>query len=244
MTRYFLVLVLALGAVICESPCLKAGTITTGVTLIYDENNDGSLSTDNLNPTVLLSGGFLPIGISRLCGNVELSASRGNVDVFSFNVAPSTFLTEIRISDYISADQIAVMAISKNSIFPISREVFNDPFDPVLLNDVLGVAQFGTGWGWTTGTGARDLLQGTDPGFLTNANLIGGRANGFQPFETYGPNDKFNQLGPGTYTVYVQQQGDNTDYTMDFTVTAVPEPSSLALLGLVAGFVVRRRSRR
>jgi flagellar hook assembly protein FlgD len=87
------------------------------------------------------------------------------------------------------------------------------------------------------------LLASVDPN-LTNANLIGSRTSGFKSFETYGPNDKFDEVGPGTYTIYMQQTGDNTQYQLDLTVVStIPEPSSFALVGLFAASALARRRR-
>jgi hypothetical protein len=205
--------------------------------VIYDENIDGTLSTDNLLPTPL---GTLAIGVSSVKGAIESALFQGNVDVFSFQIAPGTTLTEIRIPIYQSSDAIAVLGINNANFFPFDPSTFDNTLTLTELQQIIGVAQFGDGWDNTVNSTARDLLASVDSN-LTNANLIGSRTSGFKAFENYGPNDKFDQLGPGTYTVYMQQTGANTEYQIDFTV--VPEPSSFALVGLfaAAAFVRKRR---
>jgi PEP-CTERM motif len=166
-----------------------------------------------------------------------------NIDVFSFQVGAGTKLTEIRISDYQSSDAIAVLGINNDNFFPFDPSTFNNTLTLVQLQQIIGVAQFGTGWANTVNSGARDLLASVDPN-LTNANLIGSRTSGFKSFETYGPNDKFDEVGPGTYTIYMQQTGDNTQYQLDLTVVStIPEPSSFALVGLFAASALARRRR-
>ncbi len=208
--------------------------------IIYNENIDGTLSTNNLLPTSL---GTLSLGVSSVLGAIESALFQGNVDVFSFQVAAGTRLTEIRIPTYQSADAIAVLGINNANFFPFDPSTFNNTLTLTDLQQIIGVAQFGTGWTNTVNVGARDLLASVDPN-LTNANLIGSRTSGFKPFDIYGASDKFDELGPGTYTVYMQQTGDNTEYQIDFSVVAaIPEPSSLALVGLFAAAALARRRR-
>ncbi len=219
--------------------------------IIYDENNDGTFSTDNLLPTYL---GVMPLGVSSVRGAIESAQFQGNVDVFFFDIAPGTKLTEMRIPVYQSADDIAILGMNNDNFFPFNPSTFTNTLTLLDLQQIIGVAQFGTGWDNTVNSGARDLLQsGTDiqrppllpPGEVLNtANAIGGRVSGFKAFETYGMFDRFEELGPGTYTVYMQQTGDNTEYQLDFTVVEiVPEPSSLALVGLFAAAAFARRRR-
>ncbi|MGE3109993.1 MAG: hypothetical protein AB7G11_06265 [Phycisphaerales bacterium] len=59
---------------------------------------------------------------------------------------------------------------------------------------------------------------------------MGGNGRGFTP-----------PLSAGTYTFWVQQTGDYTDYIMNFVVTEVPAPASAILLGPAAALAFRRR---
>ena len=50
-------------------------------------------------------------------------------------------------------------------------------------------------------------------------------------------------LGPGSYTVWMQQAGEQASYTMDFVVT--PEPGSMTTMALLAfAFTTARAKRR
>ena len=51
-------------------------------------------------------------------------------------------------------------------------------------------------------------------------------------------------LGTGTYTVWYQELGGVVNYTFDYTVTAIPEPSSFAALAGLAGLALAASRRR
>lgn len=48
-------------------------------------------------------------------------------------------------------------------------------------------------------------------------------------------------LGPGDYTFWVQEGSEQIQYSINFQMTAVPEPGSAMLLGLAGLLVLRRR---
>ena len=52
-------------------------------------------------------------------------------------------------------------------------------------------------------------------------------------------------LGPGTYTVWIQEGNGAVSYDLSFQVTAVPEPATLTAFGVLAAgaFGLRRRVR-
>jgi hypothetical protein len=54
-------------------------------------------------------------------------------------------------------------------------------------------------------------------------------------------------LGPGTYTAWIQEVSTRVDYSLAYTVTAIPEPASFAALagavGLALAATRRRRGR-
>ncbi len=81
---FFAPLVLVAAALVFSLGSTSQGAI------IWDENADeGSLSTDNLSPSLVLPGmnGVLPVGTSTVLGAIELSQGLGNVDVFTFRIA-------------------------------------------------------------------------------------------------------------------------------------------------------------
>jgi hypothetical protein len=51
-------------------------------------------------------------------------------------------------------------------------------------------------------------------------------------------------LGAGTYTVWYQELGGLVNYTFDYTVTAIPEPSAFAALAGLAGLGLAASRRR
>jgi hypothetical protein len=108
-----------------------ASSSRSNAAIIYDENLDGTLSTDNLNPTSL---GTLSIGVSSVAGAIESALFQRNIDVFSFQVGAGTKLTEIRISDYQSSDAIAVLGINNDNFFPFDPSTFNNTLTLVQLS--------------------------------------------------------------------------------------------------------------
>ena len=51
-------------------------------------------------------------------------------------------------------------------------------------------------------------------------------------------------LPPGDYSFWMNQFNEPQNYTLDFVVTPVPEPTTMAALGLGVAAVLRRRRRR
>jgi hypothetical protein len=49
-------------------------------------------------------------------------------------------------------------------------------------------------------------------------------------------------LGPDSYTFWVQQLGGTSNYTLNFTVVQVPEPSAMGLAAAVLALAIRRRT--
>ncbi len=66
--------------------------------------------------------------------------------------------------------------------------------------------------------------------------FIGGGSNGTKI-------GTFSTLPAGTYSIHVQQSGEQTDYTLQFEVTAVPEPTSFALIIASVSILGYRRRR-
>ena len=225
--------------------------------VIWSEDATGQLSQDPLNPTNLLNPAntpgmdlALPLGISSILGTIERNAQGiYDIDVYRVIVAPGTQITSITVPEYVSADMIAVMGINNDVFFPYNQ----DPLSPLYFSDqnppvplIIGFAAFGLQSGalpFTAGGDAHNLLDINDP-LLTDYSKIGSRANAGKPFDGHGPTDKFSTLGPGDYTFYLQQSGNNTGYRLDILVTAIPEPTSFAMVGLaISGLAVLRRKR-
>ncbi len=157
------------------------------------------------------------IGTSMISGTVvDARGANPNVDVFTFDVLSGTQLTAIVLDEFVSDDDVAFVGLNDSNTFP---------FDADQLSDNPDQSQFIGG-----------LLFGENVG----VNLLddigsSGIGTGFT-----GP------LGPGEYTVYLQQLGPNTvDYRFDFQVSAIPEPATGVLVGLpMLGLVIAGRRRR
>ena len=183
-------------------------------TINHVESVDGELSGNNLAPTVL---GTFGVGTSSVSGTIVdalavTGATNVNVDVFTFEVAAGSLLSGISVSNFVSIDNVAFLALNDSASFP---------FDATALGNDPDQTQFigGNLFGEVVGSNIIDIIGD------------GAIGTGFS-----GP------LGEGNYTLYLQQLGGSSvDYTIEFDVTNVPEPSSAALLGLGAFAFLRRK---
>ncbi len=107
--------------------------------------------------------------------------------------------------------------------FPYSRQQLRSGVDESLF---IGGTTFGFG----------NAPIGTD---LLSSTLIGGRFIGSQPTPEQTTAAPYDSLPAGSIPLYIQQQGGLTQYTLDFVVVAIPEPSAPMLL-LVSGLVIGR----
>ncbi len=148
--------------------------------------------------------------------------SQGTADIFTFNIAEGYQLSSLVLGAYDPPADRMFVAMSTGIEFPSSFDEVNDPFLPDT-----------TDWLGSFLVGGANLNNDV-------LSLIGGPQNlggsGFTP-----------PLGSGDYSFYIQQTGANTSYSLDFNVTAVPEPSmtfacGLALLGVVGYRRIRRAS--
>ncbi|WP_186775285.1 PEP-CTERM sorting domain-containing protein [Rubripirellula tenax] len=186
----------------------------------YVEVNE-SLSTESANPTDL---GAFDVGLNRVEGGFP---ANGN-DVFRFQIVPGQSLTGILLVDYSSHFNRMFFAIENDTTFPVSEDTLLFDGNSLSGDEFLG--------GLLVGTAAQigtNLLPR-----IGNNNLFIGRGFAADGLPAEGP------LGPGDYTVYLQQTGPATTYKLDFQVSAVavPEPSSFAMFGLAAcGLIFQRR---
>ncbi|MFK8114981.1 MAG: PEP-CTERM sorting domain-containing protein, partial [Rubripirellula sp.] len=134
-----------------------------------------------------------------------------------------TEIDEIYLRSFTSSSNLIFMGIDDASTFHFSPAAINNAnlltdLDPELV--VRGTI------------GVLDLPSGMDPDGGNNLfGVLGGSST---------------SLGPGTYSVYLQETGDTSNYTLNFRVSAVavPEPSSFAAIALASIAMVRSRTRR
>lgn len=138
---------------------------------------------------------------------------QGDREYIRLDVPDGMQLEQLFLEHYHGVDLTAFIAIQAGT-------TFTEPPTGTNVANILGYTHFGPGPG-NVGT---DILD--DMG--TGAGAIG-----FVP-----------PLGPGPYTYWIQQTGVNpSHYHFEFIVGTVPEPCTMAVLG-VAGLALMRRRRR
>jgi hypothetical protein len=237
LAKHFLVSLLFL----CFTTPLVSGTI-----IGYDEDTSGDLSNDASNPTDLPSSllSALDIGTHTISGRA-LNASDVNADpeYWSFSIGPNTGVTSIKITEY---DNSSYVAPGGGGFFGVAAASTITATN-VDVGNLLGAA-----------------LVGVQPGTAINEEILDdlGALFNFGPFNIAGFGG---YLTEGTYSFWFQEgnptsntppagggpgpndANDFVDYTFEFQVSSVPEPSSLALFGIgacVAGVGTARRRRR
>jgi hypothetical protein len=189
----------------------------------YTESVDGSFSSDSDSPTNL--GIFLP-GINQVTGQVTAIGDGGfnfTNDVFTFEIPSNAQLVTITMSSFSTAGGAGgmFMMLDDGPTFEFQSDEVNDQFSfGPDLSLILGGSVVGGG---EVGTDILDDLQ--------NAFNFGNGSFFTTP------------LGPGSYSVYLQETGSFSNYSLAFNVSAVPEPSSWAVLGVfvIGGMLVHHR---
>lgn len=185
--------------------------------LNWTESLDGDLSGDGNSPTLV----FLTEGSNLFEGTMGSLNGTGplDADAWTFTIAAGYYLTGISLVAYNAPTP------NLNSFMAMDDEnTINMTDSSEHLSNGLWTEEL-DGFGNTY----TDLLA-----ILDDGPFFGG--DGFTgPF-----------LGPGTYTFWIQEGDAQIGYTINMTVTAVPEPGSMMLV-VLAGMGVamrRRRSRR
>ena len=148
-----------------------------------------------------------------------------NVDIFTFTVAPGQQWTSLVVAHYDNpVDGVAFLAINDSNTFPVNA------IDLGLMNWNPTTDQY---LGGTTFGSAADVGEDIMPR-LANSGMIPGS------FGFVGP------LGPGDYSIHVQQIGGATPYGLTVGITTVvPEPTAAGflILGFALSTFRRRRAR-
>lgn len=195
-------------AALLTALALSCQVASAGV--FYFESSSGDLSSNFAAPT---PGGSLTLGANTISGS-SVSADR---DYISFNVPVGSTLTAIRLTEFVSTDDLIFVALTLGTT----------SIDPATAG-----ANIGSLLGYThAGSASTPALLGTD---VLDDLAAGPGASGFST-----------PLGAGDYTLWVQQTNpQNVQYSFD--LVAVPEPSATAGVAgvLLVGTAVYRRSRR
>jgi hypothetical protein len=182
--------------------------------IVYNESVDGELSGTIGSPTVI---GTLDLGVNNVIGST--TSSPLDRDFWRITIPTGQRLSSVILRSYSTTDA------GGGGFF----SVFTGTLTTIPTNDVAGQSQLlgGTLVGFTAGR-----LQGDN--VLDDLGVSAAAPNA-QRFS--GP------LPAGTYTFWTQEATGNQTYNYEFNVTAVPEPSTIALVGLVVGAVALRRFR-
>ncbi len=162
------------------------------------------------------SFGVLAPGLNSL----KATSGGGDLEYVTFTIPNGLSLGSMILAEYDSLDDTAFVAIQSGTTFTVA------PGDaPANVGALLGWTHFGSGG--SAGT----ALVGTD--ILDNLGA-GAGAQGFAP-----------PLGPGDYTLWIQQAGGSST-TYQFDLVAVPEPehAAMAFGALLVGAAAHRRWRR
>ena len=185
---------------------------TSNAVVIFDDAVDGNASSDGSAPTSL----EFSLGSNEVLGTVSTGAPINNTrNFYTFSIGEGQVLQSITLD---------AINVTTNA-----GAVSNDPGFYAL---VLGNTSTNPGGGFANLGGA--LYDPNDLGSNLLTQIAGGGISGGSGFET---------IGEGEYTFVIQQTGDEiNNFTLDFEVASIPEPSSSSLLGLAAfGLILRRR---
>lgn len=130
------------------SLALVAAAASSHAVVVWDEGLDGDLSGDRLVPTTVDLG----FGDNEVVGAVE----PGDLDYLHIRLGPGEVLTDLRLTNYVSNDFAAFIAIQAGS-------VFTEPNSNPNVANLLGWYLFGPG----------DVGQNLLPAMGSNFGVIG-----------------------------------------------------------------------
>ncbi len=219
--------------VLLQSYCVLVPTCSAGV--VYSEAVNGQLSSDSNNPTNL---GIFTLGVNSVSGSVNFigpGGSNDTADIFTFRIEAGTVLQSIILASYSSRRTIEggtepapgnmFLAIDDSAVFGYTKEEINAG-NPPDLSRILGASVVGDLNPNRVGT---DILS----------VLASSATNNTSPPRSFSV-----PLPAGSYSIYIQETGPLSTYSLNFNVVAVPEPSSLVLFGIGASVATAVRYRR
>ena len=206
------------------SAMLLASVVSTSqATVVYDESVSGDLSNTQATPTGIL----LALGTNSVLGNVNSGAADAR-DFLTITV-PVGF----QLSQYVHVAWSGIPADQGFTGFQNGNAIVGS----------LGTSSTYNGW-------SHFGQNANNTAFVphTPFNSIGQDLLPIMQSESTGANQAQGftiPLAAGNYAFVIQDTSGSGNYQFDFNVTAVPEPSSIALLGFagVAGIARWRRRR-
>lgn len=205
-------------------------TPAASAVVLWDEASQGDFSGDFVSPSDL---GTLSVGNNTLSGestagpteDLSIPAAPGypgiDVDLWTLTIASGQYLNQIVLTSYSNTNPFGHTGGSGGTPGGGSFFAFQAGSEiTVAIPD------------------GSDLLGGTLIGVIPGAQAtddvlddLGGGMFSAAPFNV----PTFNgPLGAGTYTFWYQEGPMDTEYSLDFQVSSVPEPASMTGLGLLA----------
>ncbi|MGF1482926.1 MAG: PEP-CTERM sorting domain-containing protein [Opitutales bacterium] len=202
---------------------LCAGSLHGQIVATFEEGVDlADFSSNAAAPTSVA----FEAGVNRVIGTVTASGGADVRDYFTFDVGPGQFLTDIRVVSYetFSGGSSTPDPVANTAFAHIDEGTTSVVPAGGTINDFIGGAH---------------INNTATPATINFLETLAGAPQGGTGFTA--------PLGEGAYTFNIQQTGPQLSaYTLDFTISDVPEPSTYAaIFGVVAlaGVVVRRRLR-
>jgi hypothetical protein len=187
--------------------------VRTKATVLWNESVNGDLSNVQSAPNMFT----LSSGVNAVIGSVGTGDTQ---DWLTLTVPAGFQLSSVVLASYQSTDLQGFTGFAAGSTFAGNLNV---------PGSYLGYAHFGT----AAGNGSLPVAN------LVGVDILPIMAN---PLADPGSLGFTDPLQAGSYAFLIQQLGATTSYEFDYDVTAVPEPSTLALAGLAGGvfFLYRR----
>jgi hypothetical protein len=193
-------------------PFLSIMPAPSRATVVWNESSNGDLSNSGVTPTAIT----FSAGINSIIGSV----GPGDADDWVGVTIPAGMqLSNDTLAAYSSTDAQGFTGVLPGSSYSGSINT---------ASSYLGYAHFGTG-ATNTGLPLANLI-GVDLLPIMGSTSAAPGSQGFTP-----------PLPAGQYIFLIQQLGAATSYQFDYNVTAVPEPTCLALLAVAAPLLRRRR---
>jgi hypothetical protein len=187
--------------------------------VIWNEAVNGDLSNNQAAPTSF----NLAAGTSSVIGTVN--GSTDSQDWVEVTIPAGFQLSGYTLASYVSTDVQGFTGVQAGTAFVGSA---------FSAGSYLGYTHYGTGAQNASEPAGSNVGENLLPIMGDNVNQSPGSL-GFTP-----------PLPAGPYTFLIQQLGASTAYQFDFSVTPVPEPTSLGILlgGAVMTCMSRRRARK